>query len=173
MKPNYKHLGMYLLAGGASGLLCRLTYTNDEIWEYVGPALVLGLMITFSGRYISGIAPRNTWFGPVILILFCLIGWFLAVEHGANGGLYLWPLESGVIGGFFVGTGLAIGWKLTRAWLAIVQTAAAGGLGGMAFAVSDFFGFEEFPLFVVWQGVVFLSIGLAIQIDLRKSSAGM
>ena len=82
MNLNYKHLGMYLVAGIASGLLCHLIYTNHNVWKYVGPSLVLGAMTTLAGRYISGIALRNTWLSPLILILACGIGWLLAFEFG-------------------------------------------------------------------------------------------
>ena len=100
MSLNYKHLGMYLLAGIASGLPSQLIYTNTE-WKIVGPSLVLGVMITLAGRYISGITPRNPWLNPLVLILACGVGWFLAFLHGVNDGFYIWPVESGVTGGFF------------------------------------------------------------------------
>ena len=164
MNLNYKHLGMYLVAGVASGLLCRLIFTNDE-WSIFGPSLVLGAMITLAGRYISGITPRNTWLNPLILILACGIGWFLAFQHGVNDGFYIWPVESGVIGGFFVGIGLVIAWRLKRIWMVIVLTTLAGGLGGLVFTLV---GFQL--LFITWQAILLLSIGIAIQIDSRKSS---
>ena len=171
MNLNYKHLGMYLVVGIASGLLCHLIYTSHDVWQYVGPSLVLGAMITLAGRYISGITPRNTWLNPLVLILACGAGWFLAFQHGVNGGFYIWPVESGVIGGVFVGIGLVIAWRLKRIWMVIVLTTLAGGLGGLVFALSDFFGFDEFfPLFITWQGILLLGIGIAIQIDSRKSS---
>ena len=50
-----------------------MTYEN-----MLAPSLVLGLMIALAGRYISGITPRNPWLNPLILILACGIGWFLA-----------------------------------------------------------------------------------------------
>ena len=164
MNLNYKHLGMYLLAGIASGLPSQLIYTNTE-WKIVGPSLVLSAMITLAGRYISGITPRNTWLNPLILILACGIGWFLAFQHGVTGGFYIWPVESGVIGGFFVGIGLVIAWRLKRIWMVIVLTTLAGGLGGLVFTLV---GFQL--LFITWQAILLLSIGIAIQIDSRKSS---
>ena len=170
MNLNYKHLGMYLVAGVASGLLCRLIFTNDE-WSIFGPSLVLGAMITLAGRYISGITPRNTWLNPLILILACGIGWFLAFQHGVNDGFYIWPVESGVIGGFFVGIGLVIAWRLKRIWMIIVLTTLAGGLGGLVLALPELVGFKAiFPLFITWQAILLLCIGIAIQIDSRNSS---
>ena len=170
MKLNYKHLGMYLVAGVASGLLCRLIFTNDE-WSIFGPSLVLGAMITLAGRYISGITPRNTWLNPLILILACGIGWFLAFQHGVNDGFYIWPVESGVIGGFFVGIGLVIAWRLKRIWMIIVLTTLAGGLGGLVLALPELVAFKAiFPLFITWQAILLLGIGIAIQIDSRNSS---
>jgi hypothetical protein len=170
MNLNYKHLGMYLVAGVASGLLCRLIFTNDE-WSIFGPSLVLGAMITLAGRYISGITPRNTWLNPLILILACGIGWFLAFQHGVNDGFYIWPVESGVIGGFFVGIGLVIAWRLKRIWMIIVLTTLAGGLGGLVLALPELVAFKAiFPLFITWQAILLLCIGIAIQIDSRNSS---
>ena len=170
MNLNYKHLGMYLVAGVASGLLCRLIFTNDE-WSIFGPSLVLGAMITLAGRYISGITPRNTWLNPLILILACGIGWFLAFQHGVNDGFYIWPVESGVIGGFFVGIGLVIAWRLKRIWMIIVLTTLAGGLGGLVLALPELVAFKAiFPLFITWQAILLLGIGIAIQIDSRNSS---
>ena len=170
MNLNYKHLGMYLVAGVASGLLCRLIFTNDA-WRIFGPSLVRGAMITLAGRYISGITPRNTWLNPLILILACGIGWFLAFQHGVNDGFYIWPVESGVIGGFFVGIGLVIAWRLKRIWMIIVLTTLAGGLGGLVLALPELVAFKAiFPLFITWQAILLLGIGIAIQIDSRNSS---
>ena len=189
MNLNYKQLGMYLLVGIASGFLCLLTWYLQErfnghrLWFFVGPGFVLGVMILLAGRYISGIGPRHLWFSPLILILFCGIGWYLAVEHGAAQSpalatsllrdlfshvSYMWEVESGVIGGLFVGTGLAFAWKLKSAWVVILLATAAGGLGGV---VLRLLGGEMFGLlFVYWQGMVLLGIGVAVQINSNKSS---
>ncbi len=176
MNLNYKHLGMYLVAGVASGLLCRLIFTNDE-WSIFGPSLVLGAMITLAGRYISGITPRNTWLNPLILILACGIGWFLAFQHGVNDGFYIWPVESGVIGGFFVGIGLVIAWRLKRIWMIIVLTTLAGGLGGLVLgyvfwnhSVWESSSYIEVLSQITWPSILLLGIGIAIQIDSPKSS---
>jgi hypothetical protein len=168
MNLNYKHLGMYLLAGIVSGLLCGLIthfVGFGNFPYYAGPGLVLGIMIFLAGRFISGITPRNPWLNPLVLILACGVGWFLAFLHGVNDGFYIWPVESGVTGGFFVGIGLVIAWRLKRIWMVIVLTTLAGGLGGLVFTLV---GFQL--LFISWQGILLLSIGIAIQIDSRKSS---
>ena len=168
MNLNYKHLGMYLLAGVASGLLCRLIYTSHDVWQYVGPSLVLGAMITLAGRYISGITPRNPWLTPLILILACGVGWFLAFHHGVNGGFYIGVIEAGIFGGFFVGIGLVVAWRLKRIWMIIMLTTLAGGLGALVLVLPELFGFDN--LFITWQGILLLGIGIAIQIDSPKSS---
>ena len=168
MNLNYKHLGMYLLAGIASGLLCRLIYTSNDVWQYVGPSLVLGAMITLAGRYISGITPRNPWLTPLILILACGVGWFLAFHHGVNGGFYIGVIEAGIFGGFFVGIGLVVAWRLKRIWMIIMLTTLAGGLGALVLVLPELFGFDN--LFITWQGILLLGIGIAIQIDSPKSS---
>ena len=169
MNLNYKHLGMYLLAGVASGLLCRLIYTSNDVWGYVGPSLVLGAMITLAGRYISGITPRNPWLNPLILSLACGVGWFLAFQHGVTGGFYIGVIEAGIFGGFFVGIGLVVAWRLKRIWMIIMLTTLAGGLGALVLLVlPELFGFDN--LFITWQGILLLGIGIAIQIDSPKSS---
>ena len=168
MNLNYKHLGMYLLAGIASGLLCRLIYTSNDVWQYVGPSLVLGAMITLAGRYISGITPRNPWLNPLILSLACGVGWFLAFQHGVTGGFYIGVIEAGIFGGFFVGIGLVVAWRLKRIWMIIMLTTLAGGLGALVLVLPELFGFDN--LFITWQGILLLGIGIAIQIDSPKSS---
>ncbi len=184
MNLNYKHLGMYLLAGIASGFLCELIYahhakwiyTRHEIWQSAGPGLVLGIMIFLAGRYISGNAPRNTWFSPLILILACWIGWFLAFKFAVEGySLY----GSGGIGGTCVAIGLTLAWKLNRVWLVIALTVLAGILGVLMWSLVSMiwntFGFEVgsdslILLFVSWQGILLLAIGIAVQIDSTKPS---
>ncbi len=174
MNLNYKHLGMYLLAGIVSGLLCWL------VWPLLalGPGLVLGIMIFLAGRYISDIAPRNTWLSPLILVLACAIGWFLAFEFGyAYGGEDFSFFGSGAIGGIFVAIGLALAWKLNRVWLVIALTVLAGILGVLMWyfvgGIADAFGVTQttfIALFVSWQAILFLAIGIAVQIDSNKSS---
>ena len=162
---------MYLLAGIASGLLCELIYTNHDVWKYVGPSLVLGVMITLAGRYISGITPRNPWLNPLILSLACGVGWFLAFQHGVTGGFYIGVIEAGIFGGFFVGIGLVVAWRLKRIWMIIMLTTLAGGLGALVLVLPELFGFDNFfSLFITWQGILLLGIGIAIQIDSPKSS---
>ena len=173
MNLNYKHLGMYLVAGVLSGLLCHLIYTNHDLWKYVGPSLVLGLMIALAGRYISKITPRNPLLSPLILILACGIGWFLAFEFGVKAVVNNWSymlLGSGIIGGTGVAVGLVVAWKLQKAWVVSTVIAFAGGLGGLMLRFLAIDDNENFPLFAIWQGIVFLGIGIAIQIDSRKSS---
>ena len=83
----------------------------------------------------------------------------------------MWEVESGVIGGLFVGTGLAFVWKLKSAWVVILLAAVAGGLGGVVCKLflnptSSDMSF----LFECWQGIVLLGIGVAVQINSNKSS---
>ena len=186
MNLNYKHLGMYLLAGIVSGLFCGLIthfVGFGNFPYYAGPGLVLGIMIFLAGRYISDIAPRNTWLSPLILVLACAIGWFLAYEFGDS--YYQEDFSffgSGAIGGIFVAIGLALAWKLNRVWLVIALTVLAGILGVLMWylvgGISDAFGFESdlfsilwlIQLFVSWQSILLLAIGIAVQIDSNKSS---
>jgi hypothetical protein len=165
MNLNYKHLGMYLVAGVASGLLCYFPLGIIDTTNFT-PAIILGIMIFLAGRYISGITPRNTWLNPLVLILACGVGWILALKFGSEYWRMVWSwIGSGVIGGFFVGIGLVIAWRLKRIWMVIVLTTLAGGLGGLVLALV-----ENRLLFIYWQGILLLGIGIAIQIDSRKSS---
>ncbi len=173
MNLNYKHLGMYLLAGIVSGLMCAYSYS---FMFYPGPGLVLGIMIFLAGRYISDIAPRNTWLSPLILVLACAIGWFLAFRFGhAYGGEDFSFFGSGAIGGIFVAIGLALAWKLNRVWLVIALTVLAGILGVLMWyfvimILSELLFITFNALFVSWQAILFLAIGIAVQIDSNKSS---
>ena len=171
MNLNYKHLGMYLLAGIVSGLMCAYSFSLE-----LGPGLVLGIMIFLAGRYISDIAPRNTWLSPLILVLACAIGWFLAFQFG-----YAYEAEgfsffgSGAIGGIFVAIGLALAWKLNRVWLVIALTVLAGILGVLMWyfvimILSELLFITFNALFVSWQAILFLAIGIAVQIDSTKPS---
>ena len=181
MNLNYKHLGMYLLAGIVSGLLCGLIthfVGFGNFPYYAGPGLVLGIMIFLAGRFISSIAPRNTWLSSLILVLACAIGWFLAHQYTITQQNFSF-FGSGAIGGIFVAIGLTLAWKLNRIWLVIVLTVLAGILGVLMWLV----GVELFkllfaidadldliPLFVNWQAILFLAIGIAVQIDSTKPS---
>ena len=161
---------MYFLAGIASGLLCHLIYDSDNVWqEYVGPPLVLGIAILLSGRYIGNITPRNTWISPLVLVLACTIGWILAYRFGAE---YYdetgWLIVSGVIGGAGVAVGFIAAWRVRKIWVVSATIVLAGGLGGTVAVLLDTAGID-FPLFVVWQSMVLLGIGFAIQIDARPS----
>ena len=170
MNLNYRQLGMYLLVGIASGFLCLLLgdLIAHKRWIDVYPGFVLGVMILLAGRYISRIGSRHLWLSPLILILFCGIGWYLAVEHGINGGYlsYMWEVVCGVIGGLFVGTGLAFAWKLKSVWVVILLATVAGGLGGVVVKLEGTMDW----MFVYWQGIVLLGIGVAVQINSNKSS---
>jgi len=53
----------------------------------------------------------------------------------------------------------------------IMLTTLAGGLGALVLVLPELFGFDNFfPLFITWQGILLLGIGIAIQIDSPKSS---
>ena len=171
-KINYKHLGMYLAAGIASGLLCLLIFDMDNVWQgYVGPPLIFGIVILLSRRYIDRSSPRNTWIGPLMLVIFCIIGWILAYLFGAE--YYdetdLWLIASGVIGGAGVAVGCIAAWRLQKIWVVSAMIVLAGGLGGAVAILLDVVRIDFVPLFVIWQSIVLLGIGFAIQIDARPS----
>jgi len=183
MNLNYKHLGMYLVAGVGSGLLCHLSSIIDIDLMFFStnctPAIILGIMIFLAGRYISGITPRNPWLNPLVLILACGIGWFSAIEFSAEYWKKDWSasIGGGIISGFFVGIGLVVAWRLKRIWMVIVLTTLAGGLDGLVlvYALWDFSVWnssyiEVLLLEITWPSILLLGIGIAIQIDSRKSS---
>jgi peptidoglycan/LPS O-acetylase OafA/YrhL len=169
---------MYLAMGIASGLLCHFSGIIDIDLDFFStnltPAIILGIMISLAGRYIGGVTPRNPWLSPFILILACSIGWFLALQSGAKYWAEDWSwIASGIIGGFFVGIGLVIAWKLKRASTALMLTALAGGLGGLVYMLFhvalNFSDIEELLLLVEWQGILLLGIGITIHLDERQS----
>jgi hypothetical protein len=173
MNLNYKHLGMYLLAGIASSLLCHLIYDDDNVWQlYVGPPLVLGIAIFLSGRYTGNANSRNTWISPLVLVISCTIGWILATRFGSE--YYdetdLWIIASGVIGGAGVAVGFVAAWKVQKIWVVFAMITAAGGLGGAVLILLDIAGIHFISLFVVWQSIVLLGIGFVIQIDSNQAS---
>jgi len=182
MNLNYKHLGMYLVVGIVSGLLFHFSNIIHIDLMFFGTnftsAIILGIMILLAGRYISGITPRNPWLNPLVLILGCGIGWFL--NHEFRGGdcyRYWCVIEAGIFGGFFVGIGLVIAWRLKRIWMIIMLTTLAGGLGGLVFgyvfwnhSVWESSSYIEVLSQITWPSILLLGIGIAIQIDSPKSS---
>lgn len=181
MNLNYKHLGMYLVVGIVSGLLFHFSNIIHIDLMFFGTnftsAIILGIMILLAGRYISGITPRNPWLNPLILSLACGVGWFLAFQHGVTGGFYIGVIEAGFFGGFFVGIGLVVAWRLKRIWMIIMLTTLAGGLGGLVFgyvfwnhSVWESSSYIEVLSQITWPSILLLGIGIAIQIDSPKSS---
>jgi len=178
---NYRYLGMYLAVGIASGFLCHFSGIIDIDLDFFStnftPAIILGIMIFLAGRYIGGITPRNPWLSPLILTLACGIGWFLALQSGATYWAEDWSwVASGIIGGFFVGIGLVIAWKLKRAWTALILTTLAGGLGGLVYMLFhvalNFTDIEELLLLVEWQGILLIGVGVTIDLDARPAKVG-
>ena len=135
-------------------------------------AITLAIAILVAGRYISDIQFRSGWLSPAILIVACGIGWHFAYEFGYKFHTHdLTFIGSGAIGGICVSIGIAVAWNLSRPRFAITVITMAGVLGGL---VSIFLA-ELTPtfvnLFLVWQGILLLGIGIAVQIDSAKSSA--
>ena len=183
MKMNYKHLGLYVLAGIVSGGLCFwMWYMNpfsDERVRFHLTAVILAIAILVAGRYISDIQLRSGWLSPVILIVACAVGWNFAFEYGASN----WDMSpvsdtwlhepemvvSGLIGGIGVAIGLALAWKLNNVWVGVGITILAGLLGGFLSSYANLS--DEGFLFPIWQATLLLGIGIAVQIDSAKSSA--
>ena len=172
MKINYKHLGMYLMAGIVSGGLCRWIWSdglNSLTVRFYLLAITLAIAILVAGRYISNIQFRREWLSPAILIVACGVGWHFAYEFGHEFHTYgLSPIGSGAIGGICVSIGLALAWKLSRPTFAITVISMAGVL-----AVLVPMPLPELPLtfptlFKIWQGFLLLGIGIAVQIDSAK-----
>ena len=83
MKMNYKHLGLYVLAGIVSGGLSTaewlLAALNDfDMVMRLAMPITLAAGIYTVGRYVSDTDLRHTWFSPVALVVTCLVGWYLA-----------------------------------------------------------------------------------------------
>ena len=74
--------------------------------------------------------------------------------------------SNGVIGGIFVAIGLVLTWKLNQIRIVITTITLAGLLGGLILLI-DWVAL----VFWVWQPILLLGIGIAVQIDSAKSSA--
>ena len=173
---NFKHLGMYLLVGIISGVLCTGIFDWLSFPKIVNehvPAVILAIAIVVAVRYISVIQFRNGWLSPVILTMACLIGWYLAIEFGSNYYRTDWYfVVSGAIGGISVAIGFALAWNLSRPGFAITVITMAGTLGGilLIFIFVALTEMETLILFVVWQSILLLGICISVQIDSSKSS---
>ena len=157
------------MAGIVSGGLCRWIWSDglDSLTvRFYLLAITLAIAILVAGRYISNIQFRREWLSPAILIVACGVGWHFAYEFAhefhTNG---LSPIGSGAIGGICVAIGLAFAWKLSRPKFAITVITMAGAFGGLVFI------FIDESLFILWQSILLLGIGIAVQIDSAKSSA--
>ena len=180
MKMNYKHLGLYVLAGIVSGSLSSavavIVFSGLIEATWVAVTIIMTVTIYTAGRYVSDTDLRNTWFSPVALLVTCFAGLFLAfrliasciVIFGRSNCVFgeFWGIVvSGGIVGICVAIGVALAWKLDRVGLVIAITTVAGLLGGLAGQIV-----WEFTSFIVWQAILLLGIGIAVQIDSAKSS---
>ena len=195
MKMNYKHLGLYVLAGIVSGSL-SIAVMGPLDWiglpeaAFVAIPIMLAAAIYTVGRYLGDTNLRHTWFSPVALVVACFAGLYLAVRlvmsciaiFAISGCVFVevWGIVvSGGIVGICVAIGVALAWKLNRAGLVITITTVAGLLGGLVFQ----FGPVDDPLnhpylgslwiltaFIILQTILLLGIGIAVQIDSAKSS---
>ena len=166
---NFKHLGLYVLVGIVSGGICTWMW-EDVVGAFTVQfyllAITLAMAILVAGRYISDIQFRSGWLSPAILIVACGIGWHFAYEFGSKFHTHDFAfIGSGAIGGICVSIGLALAWKLSRPTFAITVISMAGALGGLVFM------FIGELIFILWQPILLLGIGIAVQIDSAKSSA--
>ena len=177
MKMNYKHLGLYVLAGIFSAGVCNYTaHFTSSGWSggdspvFLFYPIWLAIVILVIGDYVSGMRCRSDWFSPLVLIAMCAIGWCGAYMFGFFVGfdqknIYDTQLiGSGVIGGICVAIGLALAWKLNQILIVITTITLAGLLGGLILLID-----WEALLFWVWQPILLLGIGIAVQIDSAKS----
>ena len=197
MKMNYKHLGMYVLAGIVSGglsaaewLLAAQIDFDTVIWLAMPITLAAGIYTV--GRYVSDTDLRHTWFSPLALVVTYLVGWYLAsmfagrcldtiFGEGCVFGSFWGVVVSGGIGGICVAIGVAIAWRLNSVGSVITITTVAGLLGGLAFNIGTVVdtAFDHLHVGewwwlaapIIWQPILLLGIGIAVQIDSAKSSA--
>ena len=178
MKMNYKHLGLYVLAGIFSAGVCNYTahfdhngWTGGDSPVFLFYPIWLAIVILVIGDYVSGMRCRSNWFSPLVFIAMCAIGWCGAYLFGFFVGFnyVIYDAQligSGVIGGIFVAIGLVLTWKLNQIRIVITTITLAGLLGGLILLI-DWVAL----LFWIWQPIVLLGIGIAVQIDSAKSSA--
>ena len=98
-----------------------------------------------------------------------MFGWFWGV------------VVSGGIGGICVAIGVAIAWRLNSVGSVVTITTVAGLLGGLAFNIGTVVdtAFDHLHVGewwwltapIIWQTILLLGIGIAVQIDSAKSSA--
>ena len=182
MKMNYKHLGLYVLVGIVSALVTHMTMAELKDEMKLGFIFMTGIWLPVSilvvGDSVSGMRYRSDWFSPLILIIVCFVGGWSAFTVGYENYNLNWEsrctwfcnpmmILSGWIGGLFVGVGLALTWKVRPLGTLYRITMLAGLLGGLILSHD----FSDGYWFLIWQPIVLLGIGIAVQIDSAKSSA--
>ena len=131
----------------------------------------LAIVILVIGDYVSGMRLRSDWFSPLLFMAMCEIGWWGAYCFGFGFSSMskqpgLWLIGSGAIGGICVAIGTVLTWKLVQIRIVITTITLAGLLGGFILLID-----WEALLFWVWQPILLLGIGIAVQIDSAKSPA--
>lgn len=188
MNAKSWYLTKYLLLGLLFGLinvvLSQLFRAGSLGWMasswfflFFLPAVVLGAVISIAGRYISGLQFRHRWFGPVILIVACSIGWWAAnvlmislTPSFDSLSLIEW-ISAGGVGGLSLAIGLVLAWRLGRKRFTITVVTLAGALGGAVGGIFDFDLVSPDWLYMVWQGILLLGIGIAIPVNRNRIAA--
>ncbi len=161
----------FLVAGVVSGVVCwagGFLLPEGSLALNVYPGLIVGLTLFALGR-IHGLGegvPR--FLTLVILGIAGVAGWRAGVDIGYPHGGPLPMLTAGALGALVLALGVSLGWAVRRKtlpYLAVVTL--TGAVAGQIFElVSDASPYMNeqvwmLALFVEWQTLVLLSIGLA------------
>jgi hypothetical protein len=148
MKMNYKHLGLYVLAGIISAGFCEYgsggssgAYGLDSNFVFSMHPIWLAIAILVIGDYASGMRCRSDWLSPLVFIAMCEIGWlsafysFIFIMGWVPGNTpdYSWlsVIGSGLSGGICVAIGLVLTWKINKIRIVITTITLAGLLGAL------------------------------------------
>ena len=175
--PRYLPL-KFAVAGVVSGMLCwlggLLAPQNSILIKFL-PGLIFGAALYVIGRHAALAPPRPHGVTFAMLVAVGIAAWRVAVDVGYMHG-QPWPmLAAGALGGLVLSLGLlwAWGWRRGTA-LSICAVVATGALVAQAVrwwwdaypAVND--ELEISVLFVGWQALVMLAIGLTTPASLRE-----
>lgn len=175
-RPRYLPLKFFAV-GVVSGLLCwlggLLAPQNSILIKYF-PGLIFGVALYAVGRHAELAPARARGVTFVMLVAIGIAAWRVAVDVGYMHGQPLPMLAAGALGGLVLSLGLlwAWGWRASML-LSICAIVGTGALVAQAVrwwwdaypALNE--NIEISVLFVGWQALVMLAIGITAPATLR------
>lgn len=166
-----KVLLRFLAVGVVSALLCWAGgfVLPQSVALDAWPGVVLGLALFVAGVIDHRPARSFRPLSAILLIIFTVLGWRLAIEVGYAHGKPVPFVVAGALGAFCVAIGLMLAWQLrSRRTQFVFLVTAFGALGGFIFRFinaalgSDSDKAWALLLFLEWQTVLMLGIWLAL-----------